>query len=73
MSFKTLSDHTKAIVNNAGTQDALLANKIRALYIERQDFENKKLLFLSKVEKQDKVASRECAEKFKSAENAIAN
>ena len=73
MSYKQLSDDAKAIVNHAGTQDSLLAIQVRAYYLERQDFEQKKLLFLSEVEKHDKAASRECAEKLRSSENSIVN
>jgi len=73
MSYKALDDNTKALVNNAGTQDSMLANKVRALYTERQEFEQKKLLFLSEVEKHDKAASRECVEKIRSSENTIVN
>jgi hypothetical protein len=73
MSYKELDNDTKALVNNAGIQDSLLAKQVRALYAEQQAFEQKKLSFLSKVEKQDKAASRASAEKFKSAENSIAN
>jgi len=73
MSYKQLDDDAKALVNQAGKQDSFLAIQVRALYIERQDFEQKKLLFLSEVEKHDKAASRECAEKLRSSENSIVN
>ncbi len=68
MSYKQLDTATQSLVNQAGITDSLLALQIQQAYAERLAFEDKKLHFLSEVEKSDKALSKTFAEKFRIAE-----
>jgi len=64
MSYKLLDANAKDLVNKAGEYDEMLANQVRELYAQRQNFEKEKIQFLSQVERRDKKAGQHYAEQF---------
>jgi hypothetical protein len=66
MSYKLLDAATQSLVMQAGSYDSLLALQVRDLFLEQQKFEQEKNQFLAQLEKQDKAAGQEFAEKFRS-------
>ena len=67
MSFSKLSPETQTMVNNAGKYDAMLASQIHDLQSQRESFEQHKIEFLQKVNKEDKVACESYVEQFRKA------
>jgi len=68
MSYKLLDAQTQDLVNKAGQYDEMLANQVRDLYAQRQNFEKEKIQFLSQVERHDKKAGQHYAEQLSVAE-----
>jgi len=71
MSYKLLDSATQALVIQAGVYDSILAQQVHGLFLARQEFEREKIQFLGQVEKQDKSASQDYAEKFRTKENLV--
>lgn len=69
MSFKLLDESTQALVDKAGKEDAMLAQQVHALKIQREAFEKQKLQFLQKIHQENEKAGRMYADKFRLASN----
>ena len=67
MSFKDISPELQALVAKAGEYDQLLAQEMRELQMEQQDFEQRKNVFLQKVAEQNEATSDAYALKFRNA------
>lgn len=65
MSFQLLQKDIQKMVNEAGKQDKILADQIRSLAKEKQDFEKRKIKFLEKVHQYDQEASKSYSNKFR--------
>ena len=66
MSFQLLQKDIQTLINEAGKKDKMLADQIRSLANEMQEFENRKMKFLSKVYRYDEEASKSYTNKFRS-------
>ena len=64
MSFKVLDPALQELVHNAGRYDEMLANQLRSLAVQLQEFEQQKIEFLQKVAQHDKAASRAYTDRF---------
>ncbi len=64
MSYNLLDDDAKALVSNAGAYDKMLADQVRDLFRQEQEFGQEKLKFLNQVEKNDPDAGRKYADQF---------
>ena len=65
MSFQHLSPEAKALVQQAGMFDTMLADQARHLRTELELFEQEKTQFLKNVEEHDPATSKAFAEKLK--------
>lgn len=67
MSYKSISPELQSMVDKAGEYDQMLAQQMRALQMEKQQFENQKIQFLQKVAQQDAATSVAYAGRFRNA------
>ena len=65
MSFEKLDPQLQALIHQAGHKDAYLASQMKDLFLDRQQFERRKFVFLKNIEKESPVAGRKIADQLK--------